>query len=98
MKEQTTVWITKYALTEGIIESTTKIESSYVYIKPEGWLTPMQVPKSDWHLSLKAAKDRVEELIRKKEASLQKQLKRLETSRTRAMKVVVWPNTERKDL
>lgn len=95
MAEQTTVWITKYALTEGIIQSTAKIETSYVYVKPEHWLTPMQVPKSDWHLSLKAAKDRVEELIRKKEASLRKQLERLESSRTRAMKVVVWPNTEK---
>jgi hypothetical protein len=81
------VWITKYALTKGIVEAEATGRDEYpnmvtvsnkpydsIY-KPYGRI---YYHKPDWHLSLEDAKKRAEEMRVKRIASLRKSIQKLE--------------------
>lgn len=73
------VWITKYALTKGIIEAEARLGSeSDKMIAIIGASPPMYFHAPDWHTSEEAARARVSAMIVAKRSSLQKQLKRLD--------------------
>ena len=75
------VWITKYALTDGIIEEEAKLCSEDM-IKVEGrYFSYFHSEGKEWHRTEEAAKARAEEMRKKKIASLQKQLKKYEKMR-----------------
>lgn len=72
------VWITKYALTKGIIETEIALQEGvwtifenniYMYTNERG---------KHWHTAYKRAKLRAEEMRQKKIASLKKQIEKLE--------------------
>jgi hypothetical protein len=70
------VWITKYALTSGVIETDARVceETNGIMIeaKPYGYFH-----KPDWHDNKVSAEDRVCDMINKQLASLEKQLDKL---------------------
>lgn len=79
------VYVTKYALTQGIFEAqATDVRGGI--IKLEGsWIDLFRKP--DWHLSLEDARARAEEMRTAKIASLKKQLARLEVKQIKVRKI-----------
>ena len=77
------VWITKYALTRGIIEADGKLTSSdSVSILNRDLSLPTHwFYGSDWHYDKKSAIHKAKEMRQKKIASLKKQIKELERMR-----------------
>lgn len=79
---KTTIYITKYALTDGILVregEPTHTEGGYFYkYTPESYLTSAIYGK-DVYLALEPALKRAEEMRVKKIASLEKQIKKLQT-------------------
>lgn len=77
------VWITKYALTKGIfsrelIEINAEISSTMITVRDEQALNRQTYYHGDdWHYSEDLAKQRAEEMRRKKIANLEKQIKKL---------------------
>ncbi|MFJ2455415.1 hypothetical protein ACIOWK_27385 [Pseudomonas protegens] len=73
------VWITKYALTAGIIEAEGVIEAPGMISYHDSTGPALQFAHGlDWYLTERDAMDRAEEMRQKKIASLQKQIKKLE--------------------
>lgn len=74
------VWITKYALTKGIIEVDGElISSDFVSILNRGLSLPTHwFYKGDWHSDKQSAIKKAEEMRQKKIESLKKQIKKLE--------------------
>lgn len=75
------VWITKYALTAGILaaegELSERNAGTFIYkSKPRELLN--FVHGNDWHTTESAAFNRAEEMRQKKIASLKKQIKKLQ--------------------
>lgn len=71
------IWITKYALTRGIVEvemDAFKLDGGYIYSKDDA-LT-MFAP-GQWYADYAFAVSRAEEMRKKKIASLEKQIERL---------------------
>lgn len=77
------VWITKYALTRGIIEADGELTSSdSVIILNRGLSLPTYwFYKGDWHSNKQSAIKKAEEMRQKKIESLKKQIKKLEEMR-----------------
>ncbi len=74
------VWITKYALTQGVREASGSIYyRSSNYLKADGF--PWLITKPDWHATKKEAIARAEEMRQKKILSLKKQIAKLEKLR-----------------
>lgn len=74
-----TVWISKYALTKGIFQlevKSTSEDGNAVYGK--GWEDAYHGKGKEWHETKEQAVIRAEEMRKKKIASLQKQISRLE--------------------
>ena len=73
------VWISKYALTQGIIETEAKKTSSDSISITKECKTPTNwFYKGDWHETKEAAIAKAEEMRQKKIASLKKQIEKLE--------------------
>lgn len=74
------VWITKYALTKGIIEADAEKALSDTVVIPRGRciLQSNWFCIGDWHTSKKQAIAKAEEMRQKKIASLKKQIEKLE--------------------
>lgn len=77
------VWITKYALTKGIIETEAKLTSkdSVSVTEFDPRLEMHWFYKGDWHKDKESAIKRAEEMRKKKIESLKKQIKKLEKMR-----------------
>lgn len=87
-EENVTAWITKYALTDGVIKVSGKVNHEissrmFTYRLP-GDFSDTYVHGNDWHRTEHEALDRAEKMRAKKIASLKKQIAKLE-----AMKFVV---------
>lgn len=67
------VWITKYALTSGIIEKEAEIKGGIAIVS-----TLETYYGKEWHRTEEDAKKRAEEMRLKKIESLKKQIERLE--------------------
>ena len=83
MKE--TVYITKYALSQGILKVEAEIVSGGTMIswRPEGKYTLRQYFHGrgrDWHTTLESAMKRAEDMRLRKVASLNKQLHKIATT------------------
>lgn len=83
MDEQFTAWISKYALTVGILEkivSRSSVASDMVVHRGGriGSIEHYHKEGRDWHLNRDGAVARAEQMRRDKIASLQKQIARLE--------------------
>lgn len=78
-KQPTTAFITKYALTFGIIKREGEIadSGSFRYKDPEAW-GQSSVWHTDFRLTETEALDRAEDMRKKKIASLKKQIAKLE--------------------
>lgn len=75
------VWITKYALTQGIFEQKAELcEEGMIEVKAEH-TTYYHGEGKDWHRTKESAVKRAEEMRQKKIASLKKQIERLEEMR-----------------
>lgn len=75
------VWITKYALTAGIIEAEGEFSEQYpsmVSYRDSTGPALQFVHGNDWHTTESAAFRQAEEMRQKKIASLKKQIKKLE--------------------
>lgn len=75
------VWITKYALTAGIMEVDAefcKSMSTMVSYRPEGASYDQYAHGDDWHTDLDSAKAKAEQMRQAKIASLKKQIAKLE--------------------
>lgn len=77
-KDKVTIYITKYALTDGIQQADAEVLDSgrYWYI-PKGGSYPTSVGGNDAHLTKDAALDRAEEMRIAKLQSLEKQMKKI---------------------
>ena len=77
------VWITKYALTKGIIEADARLTSSdSISIKElNSDLNSNWFYKGDWHSDKESAIKKAEEMRQKKIDSLKKQIEKLERMR-----------------
>lgn len=77
------VWITKYALTKGIIEADGElISSDSVSILNRGLSLPTHwFYKGDWYSDKQSAIKKAEEMRQKKIANLKKQIEKLEGMR-----------------
>ena len=77
------VWITKYALTKGIIEADGELTGSEsVSILNRGLSLPTHwFYKGDWHSDKQSAIKKAEEMCQKKIESLKRQIKKLEEMR-----------------
>ena len=78
------MWITKYALTQGIevleVEEPSQTQPSIITVQRPGRFTEYYHGQgNDWHLSEKAALERAEIMRNKKIISLEKQIKKLKT-------------------
>jgi len=75
------VWVTKYALTKGIleVEVDSPVEDERMVRASGGWTTYYHKP--DWHMTKAEAVARAEEMRTKKLASLRKQAAKLEKLR-----------------
>ena len=74
------VWITKYALTKGIIEVDAKLTSSdsVSIVELNTDLNMHWFYKGDWYSDKESAIKKAEEMRQKKIASLKKQIEKLE--------------------
>lgn len=97
------IYLTKYALTKGIITipnkpseddnfGTISIEDDLLYFTFYG--TPSSFRKPDWHLTLAEALERVEIMRLAKVRSLQGQLKRMQRFSSVNCNVRHWGETE----
>lgn len=77
------VWITKYALTKGIIEADAKLTSSnsVSIMELNTDLKMHWFYKGDWHSDKESAIKKAEEMRQKKIESLKKQIQKLEEMR-----------------
>lgn len=71
------IFITKYALTSGIIETEGELKNEYAYAKPEGWLMPTLFTKNDFYFTIEEALADCEVKRLKKINSLMKQIDKL---------------------
>lgn len=72
------VWITKYALTSGILEREAEVcTDSTISVKGTGYCT-VCFHGNEWHKSRESAIAKAEEMRKKKIASLKKQIEKLE--------------------
>jgi len=72
------VFITKYALTSGIIEKEVTLNEKYpnmVSVKEDRWIT--SISKPHWHETKQQALKQCEEMRIKKLQSLEKQMKKI---------------------
>lgn len=73
------VWITKYALTKGILQEegeTFKGNPNYLMVK--GYYSDFYGEGNEWHRTKESAIKKAEEMRQKKIASLKKQIEKLE--------------------
>lgn len=72
------VWITKYALTSGILEKEAEVcTDNMISVKDTGYYT-VYFHGNEWHKSRESAIAKAEEMRKKKIASLKKQIEKLE--------------------
>lgn len=79
------VWITKYALTQGIIEKEvyddclkTDPSGNKISVKLNGFITYFHGLGNEWHKTKESAIAKAEEMRQKKIASLKNQIEKLE--------------------
>lgn len=77
------VWITKYALAEGIfsVEVDVGADDTMISYRRPGDTLSSYAHGKDWHRTLDAAKLRADEMRTKKIANMKKQLKKLSEMR-----------------
>lgn len=86
MSEQFTVWITKWALTKGIYQTTVEdcLESSSMMVREKtGSLGANYFNELEWHRTREDAVKQAEEMRVKKLRSLDKQINRIRELRFR---------------
>jgi hypothetical protein len=94
------VWITKYALTQGILEIDVPPPSpdrTSMVVVPKGVLGSFACyfHKGDWHTTPAAAIERVHNVLTKRKAALERQLKNLDATSNKALTVkVIKPPTD----
>jgi hypothetical protein len=83
------VWITKYALTQGILErEADPLNPEYPnMIRVKNGISFAHYHGKDWHPTLEEARCRVRLMLAKKRASLEHQLSQLDRLRTKALTV-----------
>lgn len=82
MKEvKKTIYITKYALTQGVIKCDAKIKSNgNAYGKPDGWMSASLFFEKEFEYSIEDAESSFEELKNTKLRSLEKQIEKVKKS------------------
>lgn len=91
------VWITKYALTQGILEVANVEDCGdgmVVYRHPD-FQVRQYAHRGEWHRTLEEAQKRAEDLVAAKIRSLQAQVEKLKKRTTPV--VVIHPKPEDKD-
>jgi hypothetical protein len=85
--ETTKVWITKYALTDGIMTADVVVSSEHVGVSVYLLRGRCYIGKSNWHRSEAAARIHVDKMIEAKRKSLMKQLANLDKLDPSTMRV-----------
>lgn len=76
------VWITKYALTRGIIETEGEVSVDFPdLLSAKGNVNYLHGEGKEWHRTKESAIKKSEEMRQKKIASLKKQIEKLEEMR-----------------
>jgi hypothetical protein len=89
MKEKSKiVFVTKYALTEGITKEKVHETDSPTMVETSGCYMTSYYHKPDWHNTEAEARERTAVMIKKKIASVQKQLDRLQKLDAKTMPIV----------
>lgn len=79
MKEIKKVWVTKYALTRGIIETEGQIDEDFPGIlDAKGITNYLHGEGNEWHRTKESAIAKAEEMRQKKIESLKSQIEKLE--------------------
>lgn len=79
MSRDVTAYVTKYALTRGILKISGRIAASgYFYWREDGAWSELHVAHSDWTLDRCLAIERAEKMRDKKIASLKRQISRIQ--------------------
>lgn len=84
------VWITKYALTRGILrcaKSQVRISDGYLYYNEPGMKMPTQVVQAHWFMNQQEAEERVRQIVARKKASLERQLRCIDSLQRKAITV-----------
>ena len=70
------VWVTRYALTKGIMTVTGTVsgDGTYVSYRRPGCSFDQYAHGNDWHLTEQAAKDRANEMVKRKITTTEKKL------------------------
>jgi hypothetical protein len=81
MAEQQIVWVTRYALTKGImtVTGTLSKDGSFVSYRRPGTFYDQYAHGNDWHLTEEAAKERANDMVKRKIASTEKKLAALKS-------------------
>lgn len=88
MSKKTKAYITKYALTQGIFEADGEESSAGGFrFRFPGSYTSEYVYGKDWHKTFPEALSRAEEMRKRKLASLNRQIKKLESIEFKLMTV-----------
>lgn len=77
MDREITAWVTKYALTQGILKVDGKVDGEYALMLEFG--EQDYAHSNNWHRTEKAALERAEEMRISKIASLKKSLAKMES-------------------
>lgn len=78
MNKKVKVYITKHALTSGIVEREAELCNENMIVTVEKWPAYYHGKGKEWHLSHESAVKRAEEMRQKKIESLKKQMKKIE--------------------
>jgi hypothetical protein len=73
------VWVTRYALTKGILEVESSVEDGRMVRTTDSWAAYCHKP--DWHMTKAEAVERAEEMRKRKPEALRKQVVKLEGMR-----------------
>lgn len=79
MRERNTkIYVTKWALTQGILEVMASVSDEYPDLANFGMYGTAHGRGREWHITAQGAIDRCEEMRRAKLASIRRQIKRIE--------------------
>ena len=81
------VYVTKYALTKGIMQFDAEIEGDLIKVIINGYTNFFTGEGNEWHITIDGAKERAEKMRIKKIESLNKQMKKITNMKFENVKI-----------
>lgn len=90
------IWVTKYALTDGVYVCEGEISNNMAVVEWEGGLNgKAYFHGQDFHVREDAAKERVRAMVESKRKSIKKQLSRLEDTMRGPLRLAVFQSSRK---